>query len=164
MSAQVQTSKPWFREPWPWLLAIMPVTAVIAGGFTVWFAVTSNDGLVVDDYYKQGKAINQTKERDRLAQSLGIHAQLMPQGSTLRLQLDGQLPTPPGQLTLKVLHPTRSGDDHDVALNWDGAAYSGQSPALTGSHYRVQLTPEFGDWRLTGTWRHGSPVTLDPHL
>jgi hypothetical protein len=164
MNSHAQTSKPWFKEPWPWLLAIMPTTAVIAGGFTVWFAVNSNDGLVVDDYYKQGKAINQTKERDRLAQSLGIRAQLMPQGQTLRLQLDGRLPTPPGQLTLKVLHPTRSGDDHNIVLDWDGSAYSGQSPALAGSHYRVQLTPEFGDWRLTGAWQPGSPVSLSPHL
>ena len=81
MSTHTQVSKPWYKEPWPWLLAIMPLTAVIAGGFTVWFAVTSSDGLVVDDYYKQGKAINQTKERDRQAQLLGIRAQLLPQGS-----------------------------------------------------------------------------------
>jgi hypothetical protein len=159
----VQTSKPWFKEPWPWLLAIMPVTAVIAGGFTVWFAVTSSDGLVVDDYYKQGKAINQAKERDRLALSLGIRAQLLPQEPVLRLQLEGKLPTPPGQLTLKVMHPTRSGDDHDILLGWDGSAYSGQLPDLAGAHYRVQLTPEYGDWRLTGNWHPGSAVTLSPH-
>jgi uncharacterized protein len=155
-------SKPWYREPWPWLLAIMPTTAIIAGGFTVWFAITSNDGLVVDDYYKQGKAINQTKERDRLAQALGISARLLPQGQVLQLQLAGQLETPPGLLTLKIMHPTRSGDDHEVSLNWDGAGYHGQLPALTGSKYRLQLTPEFGDWRLTGEWHPGNTYTLSP--
>jgi hypothetical protein len=140
----------------------MPVTAVIAGGFTVWFAVTSSDGLVVDDYYKQGKAINQTKERDRIAQSLGIRAELLPAGQSLTMKLDGRLPTPPGQLSLKIMHPTRSGDDHDITLNWDGSAYSGKLPALAGAHYKIQLTPEFGKWRLTGDWRPGSPVTLTP--
>ncbi len=164
MNTHVHASKPWFKEPWPWLLAIMPLTAIVAGGFTVWFAVTSNDGLVVDDYYKQGKAINQTRERDRVAQSLGIRARMDSEGATLRLMLDGQLPTPPGRLTLEVLHPTRSGDDHNIELNWNGSAYVGQAPRLTGSHYRVQLTPEFGDWRLTGALRPGNTVTLNPRM
>lgn len=156
------TSKPWYREPWPWLLAIMPTTAVIAGSITVWFAVTSNDGLVVDDYYKQGKAINQTKERDRLAQTLGISAQLLPQGNALQLQLSGDVQTPPGALTLSIMHPTRSGDDHTVTLHWDGAGYSGQLPQLAGARYRVQITPEYGNWRLTGEWPPGSVLTLSP--
>lgn len=163
MNTHARTAKPWFREPWPWLLAIMPLTAVIAGGFTVWLAITSNDGLVVDDYYKQGKAINQNRKRDRLAQSFGIRAQLLPQGATLRMQLEGRMPTPPGQLILKIMHPTRGGDDHDVRLDWDGSAYSGRLPRLAGAHYKVQLTPEFGDWRLTGTWPAGSVLTLNPH-
>lgn len=164
MNTHTHTSKPWFKEPWPWLLAIMPLTAVIAGAFTVWFAVTSNDGLVVDDYYKQGKAINQTRERDRLARALGIRAQLLPQGSSVQMRLEGKMPTPPGQLTLKIMHPTRGGDDHDIYLNWDGSAYSGQLPQLASAHYKVQLTPEFGGWRLTGTWPTGSAITLNPQL
>jgi hypothetical protein len=164
MNAHAQTSKPWFREPWPWLLAIMPLTAVIAGSITAWLAVTSNDGLVVDDYYKQGKAINQTKARDRVAHSLGIRAQLLPDGQTLNLKLDGRLEAPTSRLTLKLMHPTRSGDDHDITLNWNGSTYSGQLPALAGAHYRIQLIPESGDWRLTGNWHPGSPLTLVPSI
>lgn len=163
MKMQARTSKPWYQEPWPWLLAIMPTTAVIAGGFTVWFAVTTNDGLVVDDYYKEGKAINQSRERDRQAQALGIRAQLLAQDQVVRLQLEGRLPAPPGRLTLKIMHPTRSGDDHDITLNWNGSAYAGQLPRLASSRYRLQLAPEQGNWRLTGEWNHGSPVTLSPH-
>jgi hypothetical protein len=163
MNTPVQTSKRWYKEPWPWLLAIMPTTAVIASGFTLWFAITSNDGLVVDDYYKQGNAINQIKERDHLAHSLGISAQLFPQGTVLHLQLGGRLQTPPGKLTLQILHPTRSGDDHDVTLTWDGSAYAGQLPHLAGSRYHAQLTPEFGNWRLTGELLPGKSIVLSPH-
>lgn len=164
LNTSAQTSKPWYREPWPWLLAIMPLTAIIAGGITLWFAITTSDGLVVDDYYNQGKAINQTMERDRLAQSLGLSAQLRSEGKVLRLQLNGRLQTPPGPLSLQILHPTRSGDDHSVTLNWDGANYSGQLPPLTGAHYRTQLTPEFGKWRLTGELIPGKEATLEPRL
>lgn len=162
MNAPAHTSKPWYKEPWPWLLASMPLTAVVAGGFTLWFAITTDDGLVVDDYYKQGKAINQTKERDRLAQSMGISAQLLPEGTVLKLQLEGRLQTSPGKLTLQILHPTRSGDDHTVILDWDGSAYAGSLPQLVGSHYRAQLTPEFGEWRLTGQLLPGKVNILSP--
>lgn len=164
MKAYANTSKPWYREPWPWLLAIMPLTAVVAGSITLWFAITTNDGLVVDDYYKQGKAINQTKERDRLAREHGIQAELIASSRTLHLKLDGNLPAPPGQLNLRIMHPTRSGDDHAIKLNWDGAAYAGELPVLAAAHYKLELSPEFGDWRLTGDWHTGSPATLIPQL
>ena len=164
MTNPAQTSKPWYKEPWPWLLATMPVTAVIAGGFTLWFAITSDDGLVVDDYYKEGKAINQTIERDKLARSLGISAQLSAQDSRVLVQLSGRLQTPPGNLTLQILHPTRSGDDHTVTLSWDGSAYAGTFPQLASSHYRMQITPEFGNWRLIGEYQPGSPVNLTPQI
>lgn len=158
------TSKPWYRERWPWLLAIMPTVAVIGGFITAWLAVTSNDGLVVDDYYKQGKAINQTKERDRLAQSLGLAAQLLPQSNVLLVNLSGRLESPPGQLHLKFMHPTRTGDDHELTLEWNGSAYKGMLPVLNSAYYRVQLTPEVGDWRLTGEYRPGEGMMLRPHF
>jgi hypothetical protein len=155
--------KPWYRERWPWLLAIMPTVAVFGGIITAWLAVTSNDGLVVDDYYKQGKAINQTKARDRQAQVLGLSAHLQPQDQTLVVRLSGRIEIPTGRLKLKILHPTRSGDDHQVDLDWDGMGYKGTLPALGGAHYRIQLSPEFGDWRLTGEYQPGKPLTLVPH-
>jgi uncharacterized protein len=158
------TSKPWYRERWPWLLAIMPSIAVIGGFITAWLAVTTNDGLVVDDYYKQGKAINQTKERDRRAQQLGIAAELTTKSNVLHVSVSGRMETPPGQLILKLMHPTRTGDDHELTLHWDGSFYKGILPVLNGAHYRLQLTPEFGDWRLTGEYQPGTRVTLTPRL
>ena len=53
-------SLPWYKERWTWLLMLMPATAIVAGFITLWLAITSFDGLVADDYYKQGLAVNQT--------------------------------------------------------------------------------------------------------
>mgnify|MGYP000916835605 FL=1 len=47
-------AKPWYREPWPWLLMSGPGLVVIAGVVTAWIAFSGADGLVADDYYKQG--------------------------------------------------------------------------------------------------------------
>ncbi|RPI42555.1 MAG: hypothetical protein EHM59_17550, partial [Betaproteobacteria bacterium] len=51
--------KPWYREPWPWLLMAAPAAAVLAGAVTLALAIQSYDGLVAEDYYKQGLAVNQ---------------------------------------------------------------------------------------------------------
>ncbi len=40
-----------------------PLTVIVASVFTLWLAVRSEDGLVADDYYKRGLAINQTLAR-----------------------------------------------------------------------------------------------------
>ena len=63
---------PWYREPWPWLLMAGPALVVVAGLTTAWIAVTHEDGLVADDYYKRGLAINQELRRDSAAVSLDV--------------------------------------------------------------------------------------------
>ena len=63
---------PWYKQRWPWLLIAGPAFVIIAGAVTVWLAVVSNDGLVVDDYYKQGLAVNQRLHRDQQASTLGF--------------------------------------------------------------------------------------------
>ncbi len=48
----------WYREPYVWLLIAIPACAVVAGFVTLALAIATDDGLVVDDYYWQGKQIN----------------------------------------------------------------------------------------------------------
>jgi hypothetical protein len=44
---------------------LMPATALFGGIATFWLAATTNNALVVDDYYREGKAINQQLARDQ---------------------------------------------------------------------------------------------------
>jgi hypothetical protein len=76
MSAIVSDKKPdpWYKQGWPWFLIALPATAVVAGTITMVIAVRTWDGLVVDDYYKEGKAIVQTIERTERARELGLKA------------------------------------------------------------------------------------------
>ena len=60
--------RPWYREPWPWILMAGPAVVVVAGFFTLWLAVSTSDGLVVEDYYKQGLAINRVFAREDAAE------------------------------------------------------------------------------------------------
>ena len=41
---------PWYRHRWPWLLVLLPLTAVVvASFFTLWLAMRQPDYLVVDE-------------------------------------------------------------------------------------------------------------------
>ncbi len=65
---------PWYRDRWPWLLIAGPGIVVVAGFVTLWLAIASDDGLVADDYYKRGLAINRVLERTQRAAALGLLA------------------------------------------------------------------------------------------
>jgi hypothetical protein len=59
-----ETAKPWYREPWPWILMAGPAIVIVAGAFTMTLAFTMKDELVATDYYKRGIEINKTLRED----------------------------------------------------------------------------------------------------
>ncbi len=145
---------PWYREPWPWLLMAGPVAVIVAGFATLWIAVASSDGLVVDDYYKRGLAINQTLQRDTLAAQRGYQATARMAGEGHRISV--QLAAAPGMplpdiLHLRMVHPTRSGRDGLVLLRQGKpGSYDGVVPALAAGRRILMLEDAQSAWRLTG--------------
>jgi len=75
--ASSSSPRPWFREPWVWLIIALPASAVFGGIITIWIAVESDDGLVQDDYYKYGMEINKTLDRDKAAVQYELVANLI---------------------------------------------------------------------------------------
>ena len=51
--------KSWYHFPWVWGLILIPMSAVVFGVLMFVMAGIHRDDLVVDDYYKDGMAINQ---------------------------------------------------------------------------------------------------------
>jgi hypothetical protein len=144
---------PWYREPWPWILMSGPLTVVVAGLVTAWIAVATDDPLVVDNYYKEGLAINRVLERDHAAAAGGYRAEVMlsADGTRVRLHLTG---IAPHGLRLQLVHPTRAELDRSVQLRLlqDGW-YEGEIGPGGAPRWRVVLEDEPATWRLTGQWR-----------
>ncbi|MEZ5658538.1 MAG: FixH family protein [Burkholderiaceae bacterium] len=139
----------WSREPWPWILMALPASAVVAGMITLWLAIRSNDSLVVDDYYKEGKAINQRIARDARASELGLAASVIERAGQLDVTLDGRLPAPVAALEARFVHVAKSDYDHtQLVLAGPGGHLVGQLPKLVPGRYRLHLAPPGGDWRL----------------
>lgn len=155
-------ANPWYREPWPWLLMTGPALVVAAGFVTLAFAIQSSDGLVADDYYRQGTAINMTMQRDERARELGYRAQLAIADNGKRISLAFAAAAPGlSPLRLSLRHPTRSGHDREVFLarGADGR-YSAALPALEDAHWRLTLEDDSRAWRLNGSWVPGVDTAM----
>ena len=126
--------------------------AVVAGLITLAIAVESDDGLVADDYYKRGLAINQVLSRDEQARRLNLGAVASFSGTRVRVVLQGAL-APPRELRLRLIHPTRSGKDQAVTLKATApGTYEGALQPLEGEKRRLVLEDSSASWRLAGTW------------
>ena len=161
-------SRPWYREPWPWLLMSGPVAAVVGGLVTAYIAVANDDPLVVDNYYKEGLAINRVLERDQAASQRGYRAQVLfaEDHARVRVYLAGASGALPEVLVLRLVHPTQAGQDRTVTVKatqagWYEGNVDGLAPA---TRWGVQLEGGQRDWRLTGEWRtgEGNAVVLQP--
>lgn len=153
---------PWYKQRWPWLLIAGPATVIVAGAVTVWLAVVSNDGLVTDDYYKQGLAVNQQLQRDHQASSLGLHADVMRSGLNVRLMLSASGEAAlPARLVLRLTHPTRAGQDQAVEMLSGGAGfYDGKLSADLVGRWLVAIEDPAGQWRLQGEWQADAEAPL----
>ena len=153
-------SAPWYRQGWPWFLILLPLAVVIACFVTLYLALSTDEALVRDDYYKEGLAINQRLEAEANARARGIEAQLRYDAATLAIELQLGAATPAPEVTLTIVHPTDDERDQAVVLQAAGnGLYRGKvGAALDGKRY-ILLEHEDGPqgaWRLRGTFVPGS--------
>lgn len=155
-----EDTTPWYRQFWPWVLIALPGTVVVASLITIGIALDNPDGLVVDDYYKHGLAINRVIARDEAAARYGMTAELTltPEFGTARLA--GNPPRTPASLTLRLLHATMDGQDQtlELVLTADGR-FTGPLESLSPGRWNVHL--EADDWRLTGSLVRPGGETLN---
>lgn len=153
MTQAPAAAKPWYREPWPWLLMAGPAAVVVAGFATLYLAVTSEDGLVVDDYYRRGLAINSTLAREERARTLGLSAtlELSPRRDRVQVRLAGATGRPL-PLRLRLVHPTRVGQDQSVTLLYHPVeAYAAALKPVESGTWHVVIEDQAAGWRLAGT-------------
>jgi hypothetical protein len=151
-TSSLKPRRPWYREPWPWLLMLGPFIVILAGIYTAWLAMSSSDGLVTDDYYKKGLKVDQTIARSERARALGLVAAVRVTADTLSLRLSAADTAfvAPERLVVTVSHPTRAGLDQTHVMARDGGGYAAKFRLPASGHWLVQVEDEARTWRLLG--------------
>ncbi|MFT5481627.1 MAG: hypothetical protein ACI9GW_000272 [Halieaceae bacterium] len=147
--------EPWYRQFWPWFLIALPATVVVAGLATVVIATRHADDLVVDDYYKDGLAINRTLEKLIRAQALELSATVNANGRRIEVLLTGD--NRHSILLLLLSHPMEADRDVQIELMAEGGSlFIGESPAQVAANWHWSLQPALEpEWRLDGTLEAG---------
>ena len=143
-------TRPWYRQFWPWFLILLPASVVVAGLSTLYIANRHADDLVVDDYYKDGLAINRQLEKKQRANVLGITAQL-----TFKHDLVSVLTTGPvgsDELRLFLSHPLEADRDFSVwLLQIHPGLFTGVLEQVVAPRWHWILeVPGPNGWRLDG--------------
>lgn len=155
-------SKPWYREPWPWALMAGPAIVVVAGVITGIIAFSGADGLVADDYYKQGLGINRQIARDQAAVDLGIEGEIRMLPGRVRLTLRSTRELP-DRLTLRFVHPGRAAQD--IVLHPARTAEGHWEAPLEGlAPGRWRAIVETAQWRIAAQMdpKSAGPAALSP--
>lgn len=143
---------PWFKQFWPWFLISIPAITIVYCMIMIYNAVTTENSLVSDNYYKDGLAINQELALDNKATELGLSAKLSFTASgRVALSLSGNLASSPSFLTMKLLHPTRDGQDIETKLLPEpNSTYSTQLEQPLVGRWYVDIIAQDASWRLKG--------------
>lgn len=147
---------PWYAHRWPWLLMLGPAIVIIAGVITGWLAWSRQDAMVVGDYYKKGKAINQELRRDRVASAMRLSLTVRYDASAgiLRGSLTSfgrPLATP---FRLNLAHATQPEKDVLLSATADKQGrFSVALPALERARWQLMAEGGEGTWRLAAPWQ-----------
>lgn len=146
------TGRHWTREPMVWMVIAIPLTSVIMGIVLITIAVSNQDGLVADDYYKRGLAINEVIEREARAGELALTADVEFQPSDNRVSVTlsgGDRFKAPAEIQLGFYHATRANQDRVLSLRRDvHGVYTAPMPDLSSGRWYVSA--ETAEWRLNG--------------
>lgn len=142
---------PWYRQFWPWYIISIPLATIIACAIMITLAVRNKDALVVDNYYKQGLAINRTLAQQNAATAIGLQAKAQfdsAQGQlTLRLSANQPVTTP--ALKLSFVHATLAEQDYVLNLvRQSDGVYVANLQTLKPGNWDLMLEPEDEVWRL----------------
>ena len=168
-------SRPWYREPWPWIVMAGPALVVVASLVSAYLAVRGADPVVDENYYEHGLQINAELARDRQALQLQLHFDLqlagVRRGDDVRVRVTSASPLTDTAVRIRLLHDAGALTERSAVLGRvpgsvgaaDGARFYGQWLQAPDD----RLTLKDGRWRAViegDTWRLEGPAGAAIHV
>ncbi|MDV2856922.1 MULTISPECIES: FixH family protein [Oceanimonas] len=144
--------RPWYQQFWPWFLIVLPACVVVASLYTFYLANSHADSMVVDDYYKKGRAINQDLSELKEAERLGLIAELKLENGEIAIRMQGEHEAGEA-IYLRLSHPTLEAQDVQALLSSDANGIYRLRPdhELLKGKWHLQLEAFDKRWRLQNT-------------
>lgn len=142
-------TKPWYKYFWPWFLIAVPVSSFMMAFVLVNVATNTDDSLVVDDYYKEGKAINASMAKVEEAQRLRIMTDLTVNDGQITVEFHSGIPDAGNALKLNFYHVTLQDKDFSLLLTRDASGiYRGFTESNTDGKWQISLSPMDDAWKV----------------
>jgi|AntDeeMetagen681_2_1112603.scaffolds.fasta_scaffold00005_87 hypothetical protein len=158
--------RPWYREPWPWVLIAIPASAVIWSVFLIFVSFDQQVSMVEDDYYDEGMGINRELSRDIEAANLGLTAEVdFSADKHLDITLKSDQQRNWDKLKVELLHPTLGDRDQSVTAQRTGTGqYRARINGLSKGRWYVDIRNGDNEWRLKGELAlpREEPLVLKP--
>jgi len=153
---QETQKRPWFKDYMVWFVIAWPLIAIVAGFYTFYLAYITDDGLVVDDYYKKGKEINHVIARDQAASVYGLTTRIIlnEESPSIVLYLTAKSSSFsfPNEIKFSFLHPTQDRlDQHLILKHQSQGTYNSEQTTKPLNDGRWYVYIESDAWRLNTT-------------
>ncbi|KUM53792.1 FixH family protein [Rheinheimera sp. EpRS3] len=146
-----QDTKPWYKQLWPWILIAIPVATALKAVHTVYIMQQHTPDLVVDDYYKEGRAINMQLAKYREAALRNLNAKVLIAGDTAVVHF-AENTVLDGAIHLDFYHPTLA--ERDFALDAERSGelvYIAKLPVTPTGKWQLVVSDASREWKLRAT-------------
>ncbi len=143
------TASPWYKQFWPWFLISLPLLTIIACFTFVVISLDSAPSMVVDDYYKKGKAINLELTKFNKAKALYLHGDLTISHDTIKFKFTKGDNKNVSALKISFYHKTLKENDFSTILTKNGIGeFTAIHSHVLLNRYTVFIEPMNGTWKL----------------
>lgn len=149
---QSADKKAWYKQFWPWFLIIVPLSSMVLSFNMLRLAFDTEDSLVEDDYYKEGRAINLSLNKLEEAKRRNISTSILFTASGVEVTINSGQLEDGAALTLDFFHATQSNKDFSVMLLKDASGrYRADIEQDVQGKWRVSLHPHDQSWKIQQT-------------
>jgi hypothetical protein len=146
---QSDIPKVWYKQFWPWFLIIVPLTSMVLSFTMMNLAFTGEDSMVIDDYYKEGRAINLKIQKLQQAKVLNISTKAQVFSDYVEIIFISGEPENGEALILDFFHSTQKFKDFSVTLFRDASGmYRAPLTEDVSGKWQLSLHPFNEDWKI----------------
>lgn len=160
---QSSPAKPWYKEPWPFILVGITGLGVVAGTTLAVIGFSNPPEIVRGEFGSLAKFLVDNPARIEQARQLGLAGRLALEGDAIRFELSADASyVLPEQLMVQFQHPASSAGDMVALLSHQGnGEYRGSYDTPPHARAYVMVTDLGQTWSLGGRLAAGTSIAME---